>query len=172
MVDVANPDGRLLPGMTATVDFLVETATDVLYVSNAALRYRPDQETMTAAFDKMRSEMEARRSASADEATDTTAGAGSRPSSGMPGNSGQGAAAANRGMLWTVRDDGELAVIPVRTGISDGTHTAVMGRRLEVGQQVIAGVSSSAASTSSSSSPFQQQQSGGRRPGPPAPGGF
>lgn len=41
VINVTNDDGRLRPGMTATVDFLVETARDVLMVSNAALRFRP-----------------------------------------------------------------------------------------------------------------------------------
>ena len=46
VVDVDNPDGRLLPGMTATVDFVVAKATDVLKVANAALRFRPTEEMM------------------------------------------------------------------------------------------------------------------------------
>ncbi|NJL29231.1 MAG: efflux RND transporter periplasmic adaptor subunit [Thermoanaerobaculia bacterium] len=44
VVAVRNSDGRLLPGMTATADFLVETAKDVLKVPNAALRFRPTAE--------------------------------------------------------------------------------------------------------------------------------
>jgi HlyD family secretion protein len=46
VIDVDNADGRLLPGMTATVDFLVESATDVIKVANAALRFRPSEEMM------------------------------------------------------------------------------------------------------------------------------
>jgi HlyD family secretion protein len=41
VIDVDNADRLLLPGMTATVDFYVETATDVLKIQNAALRFRP-----------------------------------------------------------------------------------------------------------------------------------
>ena len=158
VVDVANTDGRLLPGMTATVDVIVETASDVMYVSNASLRYKPDDESMQAAFERLR----AAREASRDDAAE-----GSR----LPRNQ-DGSPPADRGALWTVDATGQLAMIPVRTGISDGTNTVITGRSLEAGQQVIAGVSSSAAAASSSSSPFQQQQSGGRRPGPPTPGGF
>ncbi len=160
VVDVANPDGRLLPGMTATVDFLVDTATDVLHVPNAALRYKPDQATMTAAVERMR----AARQADMD--------GGTNPRADRPAGHENAAAPSNRGALWVVDETGELAMIPVRTGISDGTNTVVMGRRLEAGQQVIAGVSSTAAAASSTASPFQQQQGGDRRPGPPAPGGF
>ena len=41
VVEVENRSGKLLPGMTATVEFLTATATDALMVPNAALRFRP-----------------------------------------------------------------------------------------------------------------------------------
>jgi HlyD family secretion protein len=40
-IAVDNPQGKLLPGMTARVDFITKAATNVLKVSNAALRFRP-----------------------------------------------------------------------------------------------------------------------------------
>ncbi len=46
VIDVDNSDRLLLPGMTATVDFYVETATDVLKIQNAALRFRPTPEML------------------------------------------------------------------------------------------------------------------------------
>jgi HlyD family secretion protein len=39
VVGVTNPDGTLLPGMTATVAFVLDSAEDVLLVPNAALRF-------------------------------------------------------------------------------------------------------------------------------------
>jgi len=41
VVSVENQGGELLPGMTARVDFLTNAATNVLTVSNAALRFHP-----------------------------------------------------------------------------------------------------------------------------------
>jgi HlyD family secretion protein len=41
VVRVPNPDGKLLPGMTATVRFVTRSAEDVLTVPNAALRFTP-----------------------------------------------------------------------------------------------------------------------------------
>lgn len=41
VVDVANPDLALMPGMTANLRVLVETRQDVLRVPTAALRFRP-----------------------------------------------------------------------------------------------------------------------------------
>ncbi|MCP5105512.1 MAG: efflux RND transporter periplasmic adaptor subunit [bacterium] len=46
VVDASNKVGKLLPGMTATVDFVVERKTDVLLVSNAALNFKPPMEMM------------------------------------------------------------------------------------------------------------------------------
>ena len=41
VVSVGNPEGRLLPGMTATVEFVTGASESALVVPNAALRYRP-----------------------------------------------------------------------------------------------------------------------------------
>lgn len=41
IINVENQDGSLLPGMTCSVDFIVERRESVLTVPNAALRYQP-----------------------------------------------------------------------------------------------------------------------------------
>ena len=43
IVSADNREGLLLPGMTATVDFIVAEAHDALLVPNAALRFRPEE---------------------------------------------------------------------------------------------------------------------------------
>ncbi len=169
VVSVANPDGRLLPGMTATVDFIVKQASDVFYVPNAALRYRPDQEIVTDVMARRQAEREARQAAG-DSSPGGEGGSG-RGQGGQGGQGGErpaGGLPADRGMLWIVGEDGQLDAIMVRTGISDGTNTEIRGRDLAAGTQVIAGISSSAAQTTGS--PFQQQSQ--QTGGPPRPGGF
>jgi HlyD family secretion protein len=49
VVSARNPDGKLLPGMTANVRLLVDQKDSVLKVPNAALRYRPPGEAPEAA---------------------------------------------------------------------------------------------------------------------------
>ncbi len=49
VVSARNPDGRLLPGMTANVRLVVDQKENALKVSNAALRYRPPGEAAEAA---------------------------------------------------------------------------------------------------------------------------
>lgn len=44
LIDVANPDLALRPGMTATIMFEVDKAEDVLIVPNTALRFSPEAE--------------------------------------------------------------------------------------------------------------------------------
>jgi HlyD family secretion protein len=41
VVEVANPDETLLPGMTAYITVVTQTKSDILMVPNAALRFRP-----------------------------------------------------------------------------------------------------------------------------------
>ena len=49
LVEAANPDGLLLPGMTATLDCVVSRAENVLLAPNAALRFQPPAEKGGAA---------------------------------------------------------------------------------------------------------------------------
>lgn len=46
VVAVENPDGKLLPGMTATVRFVIASLANTLTVPNAALRFRPPGDTV------------------------------------------------------------------------------------------------------------------------------
>ena len=57
----------------------------------------------------------------------------------------------------------------VRTGLSDGQNTQIIGQNVHEGMEVIIGTATTnAAQTSTTTSPFQQQRRG---PGGP-PGGF
>jgi HlyD family secretion protein len=48
MVQAANPGGRLLPGMTANAEIVIETRDGVLRLPNAALRFRPGDPEVAA----------------------------------------------------------------------------------------------------------------------------
>jgi HlyD family secretion protein len=179
VVGVSNPDGTLLPGMTATVAFVLESAKDVLLVPNAALRFRASAGMQA----EVQERMAATRAAAASEAgTDSTALAdsgGRRPGSrtetaaGQAGSRGAGAgrssgsrtgAAANAAQLWYVDPEGQLSVVRARTGLTDGQNTEISGGPAVVeGLQVIAGViesGSAATSTATTTNPFQQQSGG------------
>jgi HlyD family secretion protein len=102
------------------------------------------------------------------------AGAGRAGGFGPGGFAGAGArrpGGGNFAMLWTVDEAGKLAVIPVRTGISDNTTTEVQGPGLKEGMQVIAGLNTVGAETETTN-PFQQNRGGAGGPGGFRPGGF
>lgn len=44
VIDVLNEDRSLLPGMTATIDFIVEAREDAIHIPNAALRFQPPED--------------------------------------------------------------------------------------------------------------------------------
>ncbi len=54
MVEAANPRGRLLPGMTANAEIIIERKDNVLRIPNAALRFKPADEKLQAEADKLR----------------------------------------------------------------------------------------------------------------------
>lgn len=176
VVEVRNDSGRLLPGMTATVEFMVEAARDVLKVPNAALRFRPTDE-MIAKVDMPEMGGRAGGGGAAGRPEGAAGGAAAAGPDGAPraaaaGANGPGGAAvggaprgaANFAMLWVTDTSGQLKVIPVRTGISDGTATEVEGPGLEEGMQVIAGLNQAGAA-GGTVNPFQGGGGGGFRPG-------
>jgi HlyD family secretion protein len=226
VVSVDNPKGTLLPGMTATVEFLTGSAENALIVPNAALRFRATPEMMaeaggrtgaprtaadSMAYAARRDSMRRARAAAegntggqvsggqasggqVGQASGGTPGAsgGTAASSGTPGaTSGtpaasggapgaSGAAGATRSrasggrggfaQLWYVGANGKPAVMRVRTGLSDGQNTQVMGADVKEGMQVIVGTNTPTTTTTqqqqTTTSPFQQQRRG------PGPGGF
>jgi len=89
VVSVDNADGSLLPGMTATVRFVVARAENALKVPNSALRFQPTE--------AMREQLVAAREASTD-ASGLTMAAGARPSdAGAGGTAGAEARGTERG---------------------------------------------------------------------------
>ena len=165
VVSVPNTDGKLLPGMTARVQFLTKQADNVLKVSNAALRYKPTDAEVAA--------LKAARQATS---TSTTSTATSTARSGRNGT-GTRSGNSNFGTLYYLDANGKLAVARVKTGINDGSTTEITGKTIKEGMQVIAGTvtptSTTAQTSTAPASPFQgSQQQGGAQRGGGGRGGF
>lgn len=163
VVMVDNPDGVLLPGMTATVQFITGEATDVLTVPNTALRFRPP----SAAGD---SAAGTRAPSAGGQPGSTPARAGARPNGRATGERGE---RVRMGTVYTLAGD-SLVAVRVRVGLTDGTRTAISGDGITAGLAVVIGTGGGASSapTSAATNPFQQQQpnqGGQRRPGAPTP---
>lgn len=166
VVSVQNLDLRLLPGMTAVVDFIVREAIDVYRVPNAALRFTPTAEMLASLSDSLRprpggrngegGEMTPEMRARIAEGAAVAGGAAGRP---LVRRGGPGGAAGQRmAILWYLQD-GNVGGLPVRTGISDGVYTEVSAPGLEEGMQIIAGLNTATNTGSErTTNPFQQQR--------------
>lgn len=150
VVGAQNRRGALMPGMTASLDFVVAEVEDVLAVPTAALNLRPNEEmqaVMQVRREQMRAEREARGGggpggargergqrgeggrglAGGDDGSRLRPEGGGGPGGGPSGRSG----GRRRGfsMLWYFNDEGELSLLPVRPGVSDGAFTEVLAIR-------------------------------------------
>lgn len=119
-LSVANPQGLLRPGMTATATIATEKTGQQLLVPNSALRFKPDAEKK-------------------DEASVLN------PEIGLQQNEQQATIGeGSRQQVYVLLADGKLEPKAVITGKSDGRVTAVRSAELKAGMKVVVGVESAA----------------------------
>ena len=164
VVAVDNPDAKLLPGMTATVEFVTGSVSNALLVPNAALRFRPTE----AMFAEVRAARAESSGAAQPQQRQAREGSERAPAADRVNSSQRvnapGRRQANVAMLWYLDDGGKLEMARARTGITDGQRTQVESEELSAGMQIIVGVTQ-AVQASESSSPFQApMQAGPQRP--------
>jgi HlyD family secretion protein len=173
VVDASNESGKLLPGMTATVDFIIEERRDVLLVPNSALQFKPDQAMLDKIMKDFRRETAARRPAGADSARE-----GSREASAAGGRSDRGGAHRGSGSgfagfaaggggagsssggsapsrVFYVGADGEPSIAFFTAGATDGRNTEVKESRMIVeGMNVITGITKADKKANTAVTPF------------------
>jgi HlyD family secretion protein len=165
IIGVDNDDGRLMPGMTATVSVIVRKSENALRIPAAALRFRPE------GFEA------GGRGRSAGAAGGAGAGTGPRaaaaPGAGAPGGaSGTGPGGARAGgraggwsgrradssdasgpasagaegdsgrtaLVFVLNDKGQPEPVRVRTGVSDGQFVEVKDGLTEGAARVVVGI--------------------------------
>ncbi len=159
-----NSSGRLLPYLTANVQFELKRLNDVLMVPNAALRWMPTADQIAPAV----------REAAKTKGADSKRPAGVNP--GNPASAGraaQGSSASDsvtgRANLW-VLDGKYVKPVPVRTGQSDNLMTQVQGDGVTDGLVVVTGVQAPTnVSSTDTTNPFAPRFP--RRGGTGGPGG-
>jgi HlyD family secretion protein len=149
VVAVANADGKLLPGMTATVKFLIGSANDALSVPNAALRFKPAIAT--------------KATSGANAITGTRVRNASQRSTARPAGAARDTTMST---IWYLDTTNTPKPLRVHAGLSDGTRTQVTGNGIKEGMQIIVGANTGTAAPAASTNPLQPQSSG-RRGGPP-----
>ncbi len=194
IIEFANPEQKLFPGMTAYVTIPVAWASDVLKVPNGAMRFNPDitEEQKKALFEEQKipyfaSGMTRRPNTGGAGGAATGGSSGGDPRSGnragaggAAGAEGGGDAAPRRpaggsrddwGIVWMQTADKKLKPVRVKLGVTDYTFTEMKEGDLKPGDELIIGQSSTRASGSSGATPFPGQQRGPMG-GPQGPGGM
>jgi HlyD family secretion protein len=134
VIDVANDDLKLKPGMTATVSIVTDRRRDVIAVPNTALRFRPEGAAVAGPI--------------AVTATGAPAGAGQGRGERNRRRNPEGAGAGDDDVATPVVVRRSVYVLvdgnPVRrevtTGLTDGRVTEVTGGELKEGEAIIVGV--------------------------------
>src|SRR6267378_2758386 len=124
IVEFANPELKLFPGMTAYVTIPVATVQNVLKLPNTALRYKPPMspEEILALYKQYGIEPGERKTASDEAAAAEPAG----PSGGAPQNPPR-APRSDSAVVWKLRGDNSMEPVKVSLGITDHSYTQVAG---------------------------------------------
>jgi HlyD family secretion protein len=166
-----NSSGKLLPYLTANVNFETSRKDNVLQIANAALRWQPRPEQISPVS---RSVSEGNpgaqgRNPSGKHQQDSNTPEASNPPAGEVSQK----ADYRQALLW-VKQNGFARSIKVRAGVSDGTMTEVQGvdstsspqDELKEGLEVIIGEQQQTTGGSTGTvNPFTPQMPRGRPPG-------
>ncbi len=154
VVSTDNTSGKLLPYLTADLDFEVASRTGVLLVPNAALNWKPQSGVFIAAGPDPASQPVNNKSAT--------------------GTPEPGQARANgykEGQLW-ILDGKNIRPIKILAGLNDGISTEVQSPELREGMEVIVGeIRPEEAAASTPLLPNISRRKSAAKPAPPAPNG-
>jgi HlyD family secretion protein len=120
VVDVDNTEGKLLPYMTAKLQFTVASRSKVLCVPNQALRWQPTWEQISPSARENLNQPVADTTKPTKKNADTEL----RVDRGSP-------------TVWVVADDGLVRPVDVKTGLSDGMMTEISDGAVEPGDAVV-----------------------------------
>jgi HlyD family secretion protein len=134
-----NSDGKLLPYLTANVEFELNRSNNILLAPNAALRWVPKPEEVASEY----------QAALLKEANQSESKDSNRPSSESHNRN-------RAGIVW-VQQGNYVRPINVRTGLSDSTMTEVSGDEIKEGLQIIIGEQQQTAANTGTTNPFVPQ---------------
>jgi HlyD family secretion protein len=135
IIEFANPELKLFPGMTAYVTIPVAIAQNVLKLPNTALRYKPPMpaEEVLALYQRYGIE-DGEGQRGADSAAEES-GALARAAQNMPR-----APKAETAVVWKLQSDNSMEPVKVSLGITDHAYTeasAILKGELKEGDDVI-----------------------------------
>ena len=149
VIDFANPDLKLFPGMTAYITIPVASTKNVVRVPNGALRYKPDlsAEQIRALYQRYGLAEQASAPVASEAAGGDVSGKQTRVHA--PGQAGGGNDSGQTrtplldvAVLWKLHPDSTLEPVKIRTGITDHTVTEVaeiLKGELKEGDELVTG---------------------------------
>jgi HlyD family secretion protein len=149
VVDFDNPEMKLFPGMTAYVNIPVATASNVVKVSNGALRYKPElsADQVSALYQQA--------GIVRNGAAGTKGGAKAQQTGGQ---------SSTTAVVWKLTNNKQLEPVQIKLGITDHTTTEVaqvLKGTLNPGDQVITGAAGATQKAASTSAPGMGGARGG-----------
>jgi HlyD family secretion protein len=146
-----NSSGRLLPYLTANVQFEVSRLNNALQVPNAALRWQPSTEQVDPAYRKEFENILAGKEKP--QKSDQFTAKGVTKTQGKNNN---------EDIVWLLAEQ-YVQPVRIRTGISDGTMTIVEGEGIKEGMKAVTGVQSKDGEQADARNPFAPQFGRGRQ---------
>ena len=166
MIDVLNPDLKLMPGMTTNLAFVVAERNDVIKIPNAAVRFTPPGMTPEKLRELVR---DSRRSGNNSSELSDRQKQGTQPrvarSNGGEARQGGGSSSGSDNtsrLVWVLGAEKQLQPRRIRVGVSDGVMTEVLQGNLQPNELIIVG------QNGAGSTPVASQ----RPPGFSSPGGL
>jgi len=131
VVATANPDLKLLPGMTASISFQVDERVDVVKIPNSALRFYPNVANVREADKKVLEGQAAQRPSSDEDApTENSLSADDRTELRRE---------RSRRHVWVAEGD-KLRAVEVSVGLSDSKFTEQVAGELKAGDKLVTGI--------------------------------
>ena len=139
-----NSSGKLLPYLTANVNFELSRHPGVLLVPNAALRWRPNPNQIVPELRPTEPDSGGRNGNSAEV----------QPSAAQPAR--EASNTHRRAVVWVPEGD-QVRPVKVRVGLSDGVLTEIDGGGLQAGAQVVIAEKQPADRNTATTNPFTPQ---------------
>ncbi len=138
VIAASNPDMKLMPGMTANITIPVAQADNALMVPNAALRFRPKTDQQNRRDGQGQSNQRPAGQSGRNPQASGQGQTASQPSASRRPGAGEEKSQLLQGQtIWVFDANKKLEPRSVRTGITNGRVTAIIGGDLQEGDMVV-----------------------------------
>ena len=193
VIDVANPEQKLKPGMTANLTITIDERNNVLKVPNAALRFTPTDasgqrigrsggaggnsggQRSQGAQPQADGANSTASPGQASQASQTVAGGGQQAGN-QQGQRNFAPASApvlegQTRIVWVLGQDGKLQSRRIKVGLTDGVSTEVVEGNMQEGEMAVTGQTLTSANKAQSNQNAAPGFGGAQRTGAPGGGG-